>query len=97
MAASAVIGEVSGSQSASAQCAMALKALLTRYNGVLPLDLICNAKQFLNEDQEIQTVYQLETAMGAAISLFEGAQAICVGEKYRRSAAYSFQPVRAHR
>ncbi len=56
----------------------ALKNKLAQHNNVLPLDLICNEKQFPDEDQQKTPVYQLETAMGAAISLFEGAQAICV-------------------
>ena len=42
------------------------------------LPLICNAKQVDPRDSTSTPVYQLETAMGAAISIIEGAQAIRV-------------------
>lgn len=54
----------------------ALKALLDEHNGVLPLPVIRNAKTVDPTDPDSTPVIQLETAMGAAISLFEGA--ICV-------------------
>jgi len=51
----------------------ALKAKLTEYNGCLPLNLIINEKVV-----EGVACYQIETAMGAAISVFNNAKAICV-------------------
>ena len=54
----------------------ALNALLAQYNGVLPLPVIRNMKTVDPTDSSTTPVVQLETAMGAAVSLFEGA--ICV-------------------
>ncbi|KAB8289372.1 UTP--glucose-1-phosphate uridylyltransferase [Bifidobacterium ramosum] len=54
----------------------ALKAKLAEYDGVLPLPVIRNQKTVDPTDPESTPVIQLETAMGAAVSLFEGA--ICV-------------------
>ena len=54
----------------------ALKAKLAEYDGVLPLPVIRNFKTVDPTDAGTQKVVQLETAMGAAISLFDGA--ICV-------------------
>lgn len=54
----------------------ALKRKLAEYDGVLPLPVIRNGKTVDPTDPGSQRVVQLETAMGAAISLFEGA--ICV-------------------
>lgn len=54
----------------------ALKAKLAEYDGVLPLPVIRNFKTVDPTDANTQKVVQLETAMGAAISLFDGA--ICV-------------------
>lgn len=54
----------------------ALKAMLARYDGVLPLPVIRNHKTVDPTDPDSTKVVQLETAMGAAIGLFEGA--ICV-------------------
>ena len=54
----------------------ALKAKLAEYNGVLPLPVIRNKKTVDPTDPNSEKVIQLETAMGAAISLFNGA--ICV-------------------
>ncbi|MBW3083541.1 UTP--glucose-1-phosphate uridylyltransferase [Bifidobacterium phasiani] len=54
----------------------ALKAKLAEYGGVLPLPVIRNFKTVDPTDPDTERVVQLETAMGAAISLFEGA--ICV-------------------
>jgi len=51
----------------------ALKAKLTEYKGCLPLNLIINEKVV-----EGVPCYQIETAMGAAISVFDNAKAICV-------------------
>ncbi len=50
-----------------------LKDLMQQNGGKLFLPLIVNPKKV----EEID-VYQLETAMGSAISLFEGAKALCV-------------------
>jgi UTP--glucose-1-phosphate uridylyltransferase len=46
--------------------------------GSLDLPLICNRKPLLPWDPDSLPVYQLESAMGAAIGLFPGAQAIRV-------------------
>ena len=54
----------------------ALQEKLAEYNGVLPLPVIRNMKTVDPTDSSSTSVVQLETAMGAAISLFEGA--ICV-------------------
>lgn len=54
----------------------ALQEMLTRYNGVLPLPVIRNFKTVDPTDASTEKVVQLETAMGAAVELFEGA--ICV-------------------
>jgi UTP--glucose-1-phosphate uridylyltransferase len=51
----------------------ALKEKIKEHNGLLPLDLIINEKKVDGE-----AVYQLETAMGAAISLFDNSKAIIV-------------------
>ena len=56
----------------------ALKETLDRYDGILPLPLIRNRKTLNPRDPESPAVYQLETAMGAAISLFEKAAALRV-------------------
>lgn len=56
-----------------------LKALLKKNNGVLPLALILNPKETDEKACNKKTpVYQLETAMGSAISLFKEAAAIVV-------------------
>ena len=54
----------------------ARKAKRAEYDGVLPLPVIRNFKTVDPTDANTQKVVQLETAMGAAISLFDGA--ICV-------------------
>ncbi|MDF7665041.1 UTP--glucose-1-phosphate uridylyltransferase [Bifidobacterium sp. ESL0745] len=54
----------------------ALKAKLEQYDGVLPLPIIRNYKTVDPTDPDSTKVLQLETAMGAAIGLFDGA--ICV-------------------
>ncbi len=56
----------------------ALKTLLNANNGVLPLPVIRNTKTVDPRDTATPQVYQLETAMGAAIQCFPGAKAVCV-------------------
>jgi UTP--glucose-1-phosphate uridylyltransferase len=56
----------------------ALRDALHRSDGVLPLALIKNVKPVDPEDPDSPRVLQLETAMGAAISLFEDARAVRV-------------------
>jgi len=57
-----------------------LKALMSliEKHGTVKLPMIRNPKTLDPRDQNSPKVYQLETAMGAAISLFEGASAIKV-------------------
>jgi UTP--glucose-1-phosphate uridylyltransferase len=56
----------------------ALKALLEVHQNVLRLPMIRNPKTIDPRDASSPQVYQLETAMGSAISTFEGATAIRV-------------------
>jgi len=56
----------------------ALKDLMERKKGVLELPMIRNRKTLDPRDPESIPVYQLETAMGAAIAVFEAAGAIRV-------------------
>ena len=56
----------------------ALKNVLDANGGVLPLPVICNSKTVDPRDAASQKVYQLETAMGAALQCFPGARAVCV-------------------
>ena len=56
----------------------ALDALLRERDGVLGLPMIVNEKTVDPSDKSSPAVYQLETAMGAAIGVFDGAQAIRV-------------------
>jgi UTP--glucose-1-phosphate uridylyltransferase len=56
----------------------ALKAQLDASNGVLLLPMIRNSKTLDPKDSSSPKVYQLETAMGAAIGVFAGAQALRV-------------------
>lgn len=49
----------------------ALKKILKKYNGILPLPVIRNNKTVDPTDPHSAQVVQLETAMGAAISLFD--------------------------
>ncbi len=51
---------------------------MLREEGVLNLPLILNEKPIDPAQPDSPHVYQLETAMGSAIALFEGAQALCV-------------------
>ncbi|MDO5463561.1 MAG: UTP--glucose-1-phosphate uridylyltransferase [Akkermansia sp.] len=55
-----------------------LRDSLTANGGVLPLPVICNTKTVDPRDGESTKVYQLETAMGAAIQCFPGARAVNV-------------------
>ena len=52
--------------------------VLTQRDGVLGLPLIRNAKTVDPKDSGSPEVIQIESAMGAAVEVFEGAQAICV-------------------
>ncbi|WNM24351.1 UTP--glucose-1-phosphate uridylyltransferase [Demequina capsici] len=56
-----------------------LKAALTERGAVLGLPLIRNRKNVDPTDKQSPEVFQIETAMGAAIEVFEGATAIVVG------------------
>jgi len=56
----------------------ALKDMLSRYDNLLPLPLIRNRKTLDPRDPSSPEVFQMETAMGAAISLFETAAALRV-------------------
>jgi UTP--glucose-1-phosphate uridylyltransferase len=56
----------------------ALRRELDRGDGLLPLPLIRNEKTVDPRDKSTPKVYQLETAMGAAIECFEGADAVQV-------------------
>ena len=56
----------------------ALHAFMEAHGGVVPLPVICNAKHVNPRDAATPAVYQLETAMGAAIQCFAGARAVCV-------------------
>jgi UTP--glucose-1-phosphate uridylyltransferase len=56
-----------------------LRAALTERGAVLGLPLIRNTKTVDPTDPESPEVFQIETAMGAAIEVFEGATAIVVG------------------
>lgn len=55
-----------------------LRDFLAANGGVLPLPVICNSKTVDPRDAASPAVYQLETAMGAAIQCFPGARAVCV-------------------
>ena len=56
----------------------ALKAAMNKNGGTLPLPVIKNGKTVDPRDKKSTKVLQLETAMGAAIECFEGAQAILI-------------------
>jgi UTP--glucose-1-phosphate uridylyltransferase len=56
----------------------ALAEALERNGGVLPLPLIVNRKTVDPKDPSSPEVFQLETAMGAAIEVFEGGRALRV-------------------
>jgi len=55
-----------------------LKALFDKHGGTLPLPVMRNDKTVDPRDKKSTKVVQLETAMGAAISCFEGAIAVAV-------------------
>jgi UTP--glucose-1-phosphate uridylyltransferase len=55
-----------------------LKQVLARNNNVLKLPMIRNTKTVDPKDSHSPMVYQLETAMGAAIGVFSGAQVLRV-------------------
>lgn len=55
-----------------------LEHRLEEHQGVMPLPLIRNEKPVDPANPKTPRVYQLETAMGAAIAVFEGAQAMRV-------------------
>lgn len=57
---------------------LALKALLEAHHNVIHLPMIRNPKTVDPKDDSTPRVYQLETAMGSAISIFEEATAIRV-------------------
>ena len=57
---------------------LALKALLDARHNVIHLPMIRNPKTVDPKDDSSPPVYQLETAMGSAISIFDGATAIRV-------------------
>jgi UTP--glucose-1-phosphate uridylyltransferase len=59
----------------------ALAAVLQRRGGVLGLPMIVNRKTVDPADAGSTPVLQLETAMGAAIDVFDGARAIRVGRE----------------
>jgi UTP--glucose-1-phosphate uridylyltransferase len=81
----------------------ALASLLNQ-NGVIQLPMILNPKTVDPRNPDSPAVYQIETAMGAAISLFEGAKAVEVSDiRFRpvkkcaellamRSDCFVFQP-----
>ena len=56
-----------------------LRELLTARNSVLGLPLIRNERTVDPSDATSTKVIQVESAMGAAVEVFEGATAICVG------------------
>ncbi len=55
-----------------------LKEMMDAEGGFLPLPIITNQKTVDPRDSSSPGVYQLETAMGAAIECFPGAGAVCV-------------------
>jgi len=56
-----------------------LKQTLAEHNNVIKLPIIRNAKTVDPKDRGSPAVYQLETAMGAAIGVFSGAEVLRVG------------------
>ena len=57
---------------------VALAAVLREHSNVIKLPMIRNQKTVDPRDSQSPAVYQLETAMGAAIEVFDGAQALLV-------------------
>jgi UDP-N-acetylglucosamine pyrophosphorylase len=66
-----------------------LKDLMETFGGLMPLPVIRNLKRVDPTDSNSAFVSQYETAMGAAIELFEGAAAIVVSRT-------RFTPVKTH-
>jgi UTP--glucose-1-phosphate uridylyltransferase len=60
---------------------VALDRVVRERSGVLGLPIIVNRKTVDPGDKSTPEVFQLETAMGAAISVFEGAEAIEVSRR----------------
>ena len=60
---------------------VSLDAVLREREGVLGLPIIVNRKTVDPSDEHAPEVFQIETAMGAAISVFEGAEAIEVSRQ----------------
>merc|ERR1712187_745840 len=56
----------------------ALKKMFEKHGGCLPLPVMKNSKTVDPRDKKSTKVLQLETAMGAAISCFKGAEAIVI-------------------
>ena len=59
----------------------AVRRMMDEQDGILELPLIRNEKPIDPTDADSPHVYQLETAMGSAIALFQGAQAIRVSRE----------------
>merc|ERR1719254_162700 len=57
---------------------VALNGIFDKHNGSIPLPVMKNAKTVDPRDKKSLPVLQLETAMGAAISCFEGATAVVI-------------------
>merc|ERR1711904_81464 len=55
-----------------------LKALFEKHGGAIPLPVMLNEKTVDPRDKKSTKVLQLETAMGAAISCFDGATALLI-------------------
>lgn len=55
---------------------LALKELMDQRSNILGLSMICNSKTVDPRDKASTPVFQLETAMGSAIAVFEGAGAV---------------------
>ncbi len=53
-----------------------LKKLMDERNNILGLSMICNRKTVDPRDKQSTPVFQLETAMGSAIAVFDGAGAV---------------------
>jgi UTP--glucose-1-phosphate uridylyltransferase len=58
-----------------------LRGVMEKQDGVLGLPLIVNRKTLDPGDKSTPEVFQLETAMGAAIGVFDGAQPIAVSRR----------------
>lgn len=57
---------------------VALKGIFEKHDGCIPLPVMKNSKTVDPRDKKSSKVLQLETAMGAAISCFEGATAVVI-------------------